>query len=141
MQQGRVHQVAQAIPIGLESHLAILLRRHLHQLAVPGVGVAQLQCALLVLGDPARGHLVGEVLVAGAGVMGGVIGPGQGEGNEPLAPHLVADPQPLLLPLVLPGDAVAAGDPVFVEDAGGQIGHLVGQEGEGEGAAQEPQRK
>ena len=125
-------------PLRLEGHLAVLLLRHLHQLVVPGIGVAQLECVSLAAGHPARRHLVSEVLVARAGIVGGVIGTGQGNGNEPLAPHLVTDPQPLLLPLALPGDAVAAGHPVHVADAGGQIGHLVGQEGEGEGAAQQP---
>ncbi len=126
-------------PVGLEGHLAILLLRYLHQLVVPVVGVAQLQLILLVAGHPARCHLVGKVLVARGGIVGGVVGTGQGEGNEPLAPHLVADPQPLLLPLALLADAVAAGHSVLIADAGGQIGDFIGKEGKREAAGEQPQ--
>ncbi|MNT60866.1 hypothetical protein D3C72_1984760 [compost metagenome] len=108
---------------------------------MPGVGVAQLQVAPVIQGDPARRHLVGKVLVAGRGVVSGVIGSGKGQRDEPLAPHLVAHSQPLLLPDALSGDAIAAGDPVLIADAGGQIGCLIGQEGKGEGTAKEPYRK
>ncbi|MOA36887.1 hypothetical protein D3C78_1584390 [compost metagenome] len=105
---------------------------------MPGVGVAQLQLPLITAADPAGRHLVGEVLVARGGIVAGVVGAGERQGDEPLAPHLVADPDPFLLPVVLPGYAVAAGDPVLIADAGGQIGGLVGQQGEAEGAAKEP---
>jgi hypothetical protein len=68
-----------------------------------------------------------------------VIGTGKGEGNEPLAPHLIAYSQPLLLPDALSGDAIAAGDPVVIADPGREIrGGIVGMEGEGEGAAKQP---
>lgn len=71
------------------------------------------------------------MLVAGRGVVSGVMSSRKGQRDEPLAPHLIAHSQPLLLPDALRGDAIVAGDPVLIADAGGQIGCLIGQEGKG----------
>ncbi len=106
---------------------------------MPTVGITQLKFTLITAADPAGRHLVGKVLVAGRGVVSGVIGARKGQGNEPLAPHLIAYTQPLLLPDALSGDAIAAGDPVVIADPGGEIrGRVVGMKREGEGAAKQP---
>ena len=63
---------------------------------------------------------------------------GKGQGNEPLAPHLIAHTQPLLLPDTFSGDAIAAGDPVVIADPGGEIrGRVIGMDMKREGAAEQ----
>lgn len=81
LDQGRVDEMADPRPVGFEGHLAILFLRHVNQLVVPAVGITQLQFTLLTAADPAGGHLVGKVFVAGRGIVSGVIGTGKGGGE------------------------------------------------------------